>query len=63
MAAWLDMSCPPVASVGSFQLFSQPVIVSISGLWAALIFSARAVALAGAFCFLRITSLISTARE
>ena len=46
---------------GSFQLLSQPVIVVISGPWAALILVARAVTFGSMPCFLSSMSLISTA--
>ena len=51
----------PTDLVGSFQPFSQPVMVSISGPWAALILVASAVTAAGMSCFASIVSLMSTA--
>jgi hypothetical protein len=56
-----SMLWPEGICVDSFQPFSQPVMVSISGPWAALILVARAVTSAGTFCFFSIMSLISTA--
>ena len=58
---WVGMAWPVGAWVGSFQLVSQPVIVSISGPWAALILVARAVTSAGMSFLASIMSLISTA--
>ncbi len=61
MPLMLWLVWPEGICVGSFQLFSQPVIMSISGPWAALIFVARAVTSAGMSCFFSIMSLIWTA--